>query len=123
MHDGSTLTFGEVVDAVVKATWGASPLSPRDAALVRVTQRAVVDQLLRLAADRDASPEVRGIAEWKLASLRAMARATTGRSDEARAHAALAASDITRWLERRELPMPTPALRAPPGDPIGDEPR
>jgi hypothetical protein len=29
------------------------------------------------------------------------------------------AGDFTRWVERRELPKPTPALVAPPGDPFG----
>ena len=31
------------------------------------------------------------------------------------------AADFKRWLERQELPTPTPALRAPPGDPFGME--
>jgi hypothetical protein len=27
--------------------------------------------------------------------------------------------DVQRWQTRRELPTPTPALAAPPGDPFG----
>jgi hypothetical protein len=37
-----------------------------------------------------------------------------------RAHWLSIASDFTRWLDRRELPKPTPALQAPPGDPFGE---
>jgi hypothetical protein len=98
------------------------PSSRKLAALQRVAQRAVADGLLALAADRDASPEVRAIAEYKLAALRAVAaeRSRRGSSDAARAQWAVIAGDFTRWLERRELPTPTPALKAPPGDPIGE---
>ena len=32
------------------------------------------------------------------------------------------AGDFQRWIDRRELPAPTPALVAPPGDPFGMEP-
>jgi superfamily II DNA/RNA helicase len=48
-------------------------------------------------------------------------RAGSGSLDT-RAHLASLAGDFTRWLERRELPAPTPALRAPPGDPFGIDP-
>jgi hypothetical protein len=86
-----------------------------------VGQRAVADRLLVLAADREASPEVRAMADFKLAALRRSAtqRLASARDDDARAHWASLAGDLTRWIERRELPAPTPALRAPPGDPFG----
>jgi hypothetical protein len=29
------------------------------------------------------------------------------------------AADFSRWLERREVPATTVAMRAPPGDPFG----
>jgi hypothetical protein len=124
-HDARALTFGEVIDQLVAATWDAparAGLPPRQAAaLGRVSQRAVVDRLLQLAADRDASPEVRAMADFKLAALRraAAARTTAARDDAGRAHWSSIAGDLTRWIERRELPAPTPALRAPPGDPFG----
>ncbi len=81
----------------------------------------MADRLLALAADREASPEVRAMADLKLAGLRrtAVQRAASGADDDARAHWTALAGDLTRWIERRELPAPTPALRAPPGDPFG----
>jgi len=119
-------TLGETVDALVRATWGApAPASPKLAALQRVTQRALADRLLALAADSAAAPEVRAVAELKLAALRDDARrrgraaGARGRADDdALAHWRLLDGDLTRWIERRELPKPTPALVPPPGDPF-----
>jgi Met-zincin/Domain of unknown function (DUF5117) len=114
------LTLGEVVDALT-SDWGAAdPASPKLAALRRVSQRAVVDRLLLLAADREAAPEVRSVVELKMSSLRTHSRALAPSGDEQRrAHWTSIMADLNRWLERQELPSPTPALRAPPGDPFG----
>lgn len=123
-HDARQLTLGETIDALIRATWTAKPASPKLAALQRVTERAVVDRLLVLAADRDASQEVRDMAEFKLGPLarRATAAAAVSGGDvAARAHWAAIAADIQRWQTRRELPVPTPALAAPPGDPFGED--
>jgi len=117
------LTLAETVDALVAGTWGGTvPATAKLAALKRVSQRAVVDRLLLLAADSGASPEVRAMAEYKIAELlpRARAQARAGGVD-ARAHFASIAGDLTRWIERRQLPAPSPALRPPPGDPFGED--
>ncbi|MHB1311151.1 MAG: zinc-dependent metalloprotease [Gemmatimonadaceae bacterium] len=116
-------TLGEVIDEMVKATWGQpADASAKYAALQRVSQRAVADGLLALAADKQAAPDVRAIVDVKLGELRTLAAGAAGSapSVEAKAHAQSVAADITRWLERGELPTPSPALRAPPGDPFGD---
>jgi hypothetical protein len=117
------LTLAETIDALVDGTWGGrAPASPKLAALKRVGQRAVVDRLLTLAADSNAGPEVRAIAELRIAELvpRARAQARSGSVDQ-RAHFGAIAGDLTRWIERRELPAPSPALRPPPGDPFGED--
>jgi hypothetical protein len=64
------------------------------------------------------------MAELKLAELRtdARRRSSSAAEDEERAHWAAIAGDLTRWIERRELPQPTAPLIAPPGDPFGEEP-
>jgi hypothetical protein len=118
------LTLGAAIDSVVAATWRRpEPASAKLAAVQRVTQRAVADRLILLAADSLASPEVRAIVELKLGELRAVARsrgASSGAgSVEARAHWSALATDIQRWLEQREVPRLTAALAAPPGDPFG----
>jgi hypothetical protein len=117
------LTLGEVVDALT-ADWEAPRLaSPKLEALRRVAQRAVADRLLLLAADKETAPEVRALVELKMVALRTRARtlATSG-GEQRRAHWLAISSDFNRWIERQELPSPTPALRAPPGDPFGEWP-
>ena len=119
------LTLAETIDKLVAATWGgAAQPSAKLAALQRTTQRALADRLLTLAADKDAAPEVRAMAEYKIVQLKSKAAAFAAApgTDEVRAHWHAIAGDFTRWIERRELPAPTPALRAPPGDPFGEPP-
>lgn len=115
------LTLPETIDSLIADTWNAPvPASGKLAALQRVTQRAVADRLLLLAADTTAAPEVRAIVELEIRDLQPQAarRATSG-SVEARAHWYAIAGDFQRWIDRRELPAPTKALEAPPGDPFG----
>ena len=132
LHERAALALAETIDSLT-ATWRASGRAPngsdglsapKAAALERVAQRAVADRLLALAADPDASPDARAIADLEIAQLRRVAeaasRAATGAP--ARAHWLAIAGDFTRWQERRELPKPTPALVAPPGDPFGSGP-
>ena len=121
-HSANQLSLGEVIDALT-ADWqpGTTGNLKLDA-MRRVKQRAVADRLLLLAADKDAAPEVRAIAELKMTSLRNRAKqlALAG-SEDNRAQWMAIAGDFTRWLERQELPTPSPALRPPPGDPFGME--
>jgi hypothetical protein len=131
LHDARQLSFAETVDALAGAVgWAdagrgaAAATSPRDVALRHVAQRALLDRLFALAADTDASPEVRAMAELKLQELgasarRAAARAAARTNAETRAHWLVAASDVDRWRTRGEAPKPSPALTAPPGDPFG----
>jgi hypothetical protein len=118
------LGLAEVVDSLVARTWRPDvAASEKFNALRRVTSRAVADRLIELAADTGAAPEVREMAELKIAALRGLAltRSRAG-SEASRAHWAGIAGDFTRWIERRERPRPTAPLQAPPGDPFGIDP-
>ncbi|HEX6057579.1 MAG TPA: zinc-dependent metalloprotease [Gemmatimonadaceae bacterium] len=118
---GDALGLAETIDSLVAATWQRpAPASPKAAALARIGQRAVADGLLELAADTAAMPEVRAMAELKLRTLASVASTRSARgTDVERAHWLALAGDLRRWIDREELPSPTPALRAPPGDPFG----
>jgi hypothetical protein len=120
VHVPNALTLGEIIDALT-ADWSTQQLASRKLeAMKRLAQRAVADRLLLLAADKEAAPEVRALAELKMSALRARSRTLALSGDEQRrAHWASIAGDFNRWLERQELPSPTPALRPPPGDPFG----
>ncbi|HUQ18799.1 MAG TPA: zinc-dependent metalloprotease [Gemmatimonadaceae bacterium] len=115
------LTLGETIDSLTSSWSTRAGGSAKTDALRRVAQRAVADRLLLLAADKEASPDVRAIAEMKMNDLRVRARAfaNASRSGPERAHWMAIAGDFTRWIERQELPTPSPALRPPPGDPFG----
>jgi hypothetical protein len=127
LHESNPLTLTEIVDALATSRWisGSAPAANvRAATIDRIVQRSVADRMLLLAADKDASPEVRALIEFKMRQLRDRARAlsASGAVDE-RAHWSAIAGDFTRWLERQELPTPSPALRPPPGDPFGMDPQ
>src|SRR5205085_3733548 len=83
LHDRQAVTLQEAMDSLVAATWKQTAATTKGAALVRVSQRALADRLLALAADREASPEVRAIVERELAALRRVAssRAAAGAGD------------------------------------------
>ena len=127
IHDPDALTLGETIDTLA-SSWRKSTRQPDEQhrALARVVQRALADRLLALAADRDASPEARAGAELAIRTLRTTATARAQSAERAssaeQAHWFAIASDFGRWLDRRELPQPTPALVAPPGDPFGTPP-
>jgi len=74
-----------------------------------------------LSADIEAAPEVRAMAELKVADLRARARSrqTAAKSDDERAHWLSIVNDFTRWIAKRELPKFSPSLVAPPGIRLG----
>jgi hypothetical protein len=119
---GPHLTLGATIDRVVGATWeAAKPASAKLAALQRVTQRAVADKIIMLAADTDASPEVRAMAELKIRDLtnRAKAKQAASRTDDERAAWLGIETAFKRWVEKGEAPKQSPALIAPPGDPFG----
>lgn len=119
-RSGPQLTLSALIDSLVDATWRPTRAQPKSAAIQRVTQRAVVDRLILLAADSLAAPEVRAIVELKLGELAAQARSRgSSGAVEDRAHWQAIARDIARWTENREVPKLTPSLVAPPGDPFG----
>lgn len=122
MADGYSLQ--EAIRALVAGTWDApAPTGGKLAAIQRVTQRAVADRLVLLAADKDASPEVRAIAEFEVNALLATAgsRAAAAAPDDVRAHWRAIAQMFRQYQEKGEVPVLTPALTAPPGDPFGDD--
>jgi hypothetical protein len=112
-------SFTEVISTTIDRTWGAAHPA-REAALGRVAERVVVDELIRLAGEPDASVEARAGAEWGLRRIAALAPVRDGITGMEAAHRQLVRADIERFLERRsgEVPLTVPT-RAPAGTPIG----
>ncbi len=111
--------FQEVVDQLVARTWKrAAPKGEYQAAISRAVQSLTVTRLMDLAANAEASTEVRAIATDALrrlaASLKLPSAAIAG------THARAVRDDIERFLTRPDAPrkQTTPQPR-PAGDPIG----
>ena len=110
VRDTTLPTLGDVVARIIRRAWepatGAGP-----AALRRVVQREATDQLMRLAARADATPEVRAGAEWGLARIRerVMEPLAERASPAEAAHRAAIGRDIDRFLSRRIETIPAPA--------------
>ncbi len=117
------LTLSETIDQLALATvQKAEPTDRKTAALLRVTQRALIDRLILLAADKEAAADVRAIADYKLRGYQTLARqrALAG-TVEHRAHWTAMGADVAFWFTEHQVPATTAALRAPPGDPFGED--
>jgi hypothetical protein len=116
-RDPSLPSAEEVVGTMIDHLWGTSRPDP----LTHVVQRELLDRLIDLAADADATVETRAAAEWGLMRIGGMAAERLEDPEPSvTAHARLAAADVHRFLERRfEGGERTDALDAPPGTPIG----
>ncbi|MGD8699720.1 MAG: zinc-dependent metalloprotease [Gemmatimonadales bacterium] len=118
-RDPELPTLEEVVGRMIERTWAAG-MPDRHAVLRRVSERAVLDELVRLASDADATVEARAGAEWGLRRVAAAIEAREALSPEMEAHDALAAADIVRFMERRDGGTESSEpLTAPSGTPIG----
>jgi hypothetical protein len=118
-RDAEVPSLEEVIARVLERTWAART-SRESAVLHRVVQRVVVDELIDLASDPDATVEVRGGAEWGLRWVFEQIQTQQPRLPEEEAHLQLTWADIDRFLNRRDAPTERSRPRnAPPGTPIG----
>jgi hypothetical protein len=114
-RDGAIPGFGDVVSAIVARTWGgARPADGYGQAVQETVQNVVVQRLMDLAADMQASPQVRAQAAAGLRRIKTMTSAI------ATPHATAAREDIGRFLARpADTYKKTEPLPTPPGEPIG----
>jgi hypothetical protein len=118
-RDPALPALGEVLGTLVERTWEVEP-GEEHAALRRVVQRVVVDELLTLASDANAAVEARAAAEWSLNRLADIAAERNPLSSDDAAHLALVTADIARFLGRTDdQTQRSRAFPTPPGDPIG----
>jgi hypothetical protein len=109
----------DVIGRIIERTWGALRVE-QGAALRRVVQRVVIDQLIELAGNADATVESRAAAEWGLRSITEMIETRVVRAPAEEAHYALATADINRFLNRSMVASGlSEAVAPPPGTPIG----
>jgi hypothetical protein len=106
-RDESHLSLDEVLQHIVRATWGTQGSD----ALRRAAQRAALDGMLDLAGSEDATPEVRAVTELHLSRLRdQIDRQVTGGAEE-QAHRATARRDIALYFDGRDERSRRPAAQ------------
>jgi len=110
----------EALDAILNATWKTPRNSNYQGAIARVVDDTVLYDLLALATNDSASPEVRAIAGLKLRQLKDWLRGSASGADEDElAHRAQASRQIEQF-EKDPKKVEMTALSEPPdGPPIG----
>ncbi len=118
--DRANPDFSDVAGALVTRTWRApAPGDAYHAAVQRAVQTLVVTRLMDLAADADASPQVRAVATKWLRDIGSTVH-TIGLDTATVIHLNATREDIERFLARPDAPRRrTPPPPTPAGDPIG----
>lgn len=110
----------DVIQRIIERTWGALPTG-QAAALRRVVQRVVVDELIDLAANEEATVEVRAAAEWGLHRVEDVIRTRSALLPVEEAHQTLVLEEIRRFMTREfGTTQRSKPQAAPPGTPIGN---
>ncbi len=117
-------TLEEITGRMIERTWGVpaeASAGGEHPALRRVVQRVVLDELIELAADEEATVEARAGAAWGLRRIAEIIEQREPATSTEAAYLQFAAAGIQRFLDRsaseveRSDPLPPP-----PGTPIGD---
>ena len=122
-RDSQNPGLGEVLDAVIAATWRA----PRDGSyageIARVVDNVALFDLMSLSANPRASEQARAIAALKLEELRAWLAATPAPASEPseQAHRTFAAAQIAQFQKDPKQIDLTPPSEPPDGPPIGSD--
>jgi len=119
-RSAANLSLEEVLDAVIAATWKAPRGANYDGAIARVVDDVALYDLLALATNDSAAPEVKAIAAFKAHQLKAwLGGAAPGAGDDEQAHRAQAVREIEQFeREPKKLELAAPS-EPPDGPPIG----
>ncbi len=119
-RDGSNPSLEEIIDAIVSATWKAPRGTDYRGAIERVVDDVALYDLLALATNDAASPEVRAVASLKVRQLKTWLNGVppaTGEDEQA--HRLQALKEIEQFeKDPKKLDLATPT-QPPDGPPIG----
>jgi hypothetical protein len=121
-RDPQAPSLAEVVDQLLTATWKAPPATGYRSEIQRTVDAVVLDDLMLLAANDQAAPQVRALASLKLTDLKDWLYAGLRQRPEEnrRAQFTCAISEI-ELFEKDPKPAKVPApAEPPPGQPIGE---
>lgn len=119
--DSDNPSFDELLADLVAVTWKTQPLPGYKGAIQRTVNAVVLDQLMTLAGDNNASLQVRAVASLKLDELKKWiaAQAPSVKDEAMRAQSFFAISQIDRFQKNPAEVHPTAPVPPPDGDPIG----
>jgi hypothetical protein len=121
-RDNSLPSLGETIDKLLAATWkAATPGQSYKAEVQRTVNTAVLQSLMRLVQDDDASAQTRAIALLRLDDLRTWldGKRKSLKDDATKAAFLLASVQIAEFVKNpKTVSVPKP-LAVPPGQPIG----
>jgi len=121
-RSASNPSLEEVLDAVITATWKAPRGADYNGAIARTVDDVVLYDLLTLATNDSAAPEVRAIAAYKAHQLKTWlggAAPGAGAGEDEQAHRAQAIREIEQFeREPKKLELAAPS-EPPDGPPIG----
>jgi hypothetical protein len=104
-RDRSNPSLGEVLEELAEATWGAGPAGDLGhQALQRVVQRVVLNTMLDLGGDAQATSEVRSVVDFHLERLQSRISVQSGGTVETRAHREVALRDLRRYFAGEDDP-------------------
>lgn len=121
-RDPQAPSLAEVIDQLLTVTWKAPQATSYHAEIQRTVDSVVLDDLMLLAANEQAAPQVRALASLKLTDLKDWLYAGLRQRPEEnrRAQFAYAVSEIEHFeKDPKSLKIPEP-VEPPPGQPIGD---
>lgn len=123
-RDNSLPSLGETIDKLLAATWKApTPVQSYKAEVQRTVNTAVLQSLMRLVQDDDASAQTRAIALLRLDDLRTWleGKRKSVKDDATKAAYLLASVQIAEFVKNpKTVSVPKP-IAVPPGQPIGCE--
>jgi hypothetical protein len=121
-RDVSHLGLGDMLSEVIEHTWQQPVEQNYEGAVQNTINHVVLFQMMNLAANENASSQVRAITNLKLESLREWMKteAESGEGGRQRKASLLYGyRTLQQFKDKGEMFMPTPALEPPPGSPIG----
>lgn len=114
------LGLAEMIDEVVKKTWRANPTDGYDSAVQRTVNFVVLYNLMELAADDEASNQVKAVVHQKLVNLMSYLNNRQGSNAQWDAAYRYGAKLIEDYMEDPEsIKSLSQPLSPPPGSPIG----
>lgn len=121
-RDNSLPSLGETIDKLLAATWkNSSAQSGYKAEVQRTVNTAVLQSLMRLVQDDDASAQTRAIALLRLDDLRTWldGKRKSLKDDATKASYLLASVQIAEFVKNPKTVVVPKPLAVPPGQPIG----